>query len=614
MLQGGLKEILGTLRTLLPLLPKGAQSYFVGYIVATTLITGLDAVAMALLAVVIGPAITGDTISVPVIGEVSAELAPLIALIALGSILLKSLLSVVLHWFATRRFAKYEQEIGDRLFAAYVHSSWEERSKRSVAEITRIADAGIATTMAGFVLPLARVPSSFFTFVVVLGVLVVVDPVTSLVALGYLGLVAYLVHRVVTRRALEAGQVTVEFSFHIANLMTEMIEALKELSLRNRLDEVAGMVSRNRSRAVRARANASFLAIVPTFAFEAALIGGIVIIGIVSFAQGGMQAALASVALFSATGFRLIPALTGMQSGLVQAGASRQWAVDVVSDLTSTATDLQTSRVPEDTATLAERPVRLSLDDVHFRYPGADVDVIRGMSLDIPLGSSIGIVGPSGAGKSTLIDLLLGLSQPSSGEISLDGEPLRSVLRQWRGRVGYVPQRVALFDGTIAQNVALTWGDDIDRSRVIRALERAQLGALVANRAGGVDARIGERGVSLSGGQQQRLGIARALYTDPLVLVLDEATSSLDTKTEDEVTKSIRELQGDVTLISVAHRLSTIKDYDKVCYLDDGVIVAQGTFTEVAQQHEAFGEQVLLAGLNGALRDAAARGPAASQE
>lgn len=596
-----MKQIWGILKALLPLLPKGAQRYFVGYMVATTAITALDAVAMALLAIVIGPAISGSSMKLPLIGEVPIDYAPMMVLIALGSIILKSVLSVVLHWFATRRFARYEQEIGDRLFHAYINSSWEERSKRTVAEITRIADAGIGNTMAGFLLPLSRVPSSFFTFVVVLGVLVVVDPVTSLIALVYLGLVAMLVHQVVTKRVLEAGRVNLEFSYKVANLMTEMIDALKELSLRNRLEEVAGLVSTNRARAVRARANGSFLSILPGFAFEAALIGGVLIIGAVSFVQGGMQAALASVALFAATGFRLIPALTGMQAGLVQAAASSPAARDVVGDLTSTERDMLTSMVPEDTAVLAESPKVYEIENVRFRYPGADHDVIRGLSLRIPLGSSVGIVGPSGAGKSTLIDLILGLSQPSSGNIALDSEPLKSVLRQWRGRVGYVPQRVALFDGSIAQNVALSWTDDIDRERVMDALKRAQLDGLVSERAGGIDEKIGERGVSLSGGQQQRLGIARALYTDPLVLVLDEATSSLDTKTEDEVTKAIRNLQGQVTLISVAHRLSTIKDYDQICYLDDGVIEAQGSFAEVAGTHSAFGEQVALAGLDGKL-------------
>lgn len=594
-----MKAIWETLRALLPLLPPGARRYFVGYIVATSSITALDAIAMALLAVIIGPAMTGGTLSVPIIGEIDMSFAPIMALVALLSIILKSVLSVALHWFATRRFAKYEQEIGDRLFAAYINSSWEERSKRTVAEITRIADAGIANTMAGFILPIARVPSAFCTFVLVLGVLVIADPVVSLIALVYLSLVALLVHRIVTKRALEAGEVNLVFSYRVANLMTEMLDALKELSLRNRLSEVANLVATNRSRAVRARANGSFLGILPGFAYESALIGGVILIGVVSFAQGGMQAALASIALFTATGFRLIPALTGMQGGLVQGAASIPAARDVIGDLTATESAMTASTPRADTAVLAASPRELKLSNVRFRYPKATADVIRGMSLEIPLGSSVGIVGPSGAGKSTLIDIILGLSQPSSGEITLDGEPLSTVLQQWRGRVGYVPQRVALFDGTIAQNVALTWGEDIDRERVIHALERAQLGSLIADRAGGIDERIGERGVSLSGGQQQRLGIARALYTDPLILVLDEATSSLDTKTEDEVTKSIRSLQGEVTLISVAHRLSTIKDYDQVCYLDDGVIVAHGTFPELARQHPAFAEQVALAGLAG---------------
>ncbi|MFC9983445.1 ABC transporter ATP-binding protein, partial [Microbacterium keratanolyticum] len=389
-------------------------------------------------------------------------------------------------------------------------------------------------------------------------------------------------------------------SYRVAILMTEMIEALKELSLRNRLSEVSELVTTNRHKSVRARANGSFLGVVPGFVFESALIGGVILIGGVAFVQGGLAGALSSVALFAATGFRLIPAINGIQGGIVQAVATIPSARDVIGDLTAAEEDMRVSQAPADTAELAENPRELRLTDVRFRYPKAEEDVIRGMSLEIPLGSSLGIVGPSGAGKSTLIDLLLGLSQASDGAITIDGNPLKSVLRQWRGRVGYVPQRVALFDGTIAQNVALTWTDEVDEERVMHALKRAQLSSLVDTRAGGIHERIGERGVSLSGGQQQRLGIARALYADPLVLVLDEATSSLDTKTEDEVTKSIRQLQGEVTLISVAHRLSTIKDYDRICYVDEGVIKASGTFSEVAASLPEFAEQVLLAGLSGA--------------
>ncbi|MEK8228010.1 ATP-binding cassette domain-containing protein [Oerskovia sp. M15] len=214
------------------------------------------------------------------------------------------------------------------------------------------------------------------------------------------------------------------------------------------------------------------------------------------------------------TGFRLIPAINGVQSGIIQATASIPSAQDVIGDIKAAEKNVAVE-VGKDQSELPSDPTRLMLHDVRFRYPKSSEDVLKGVELDIPFGSSLGIVGPSGAGKSTLIDILLGLSTPTSGRVSIDGTSITEVLSQWRGRVGYVPQRVALFDGTIAQNVALTWDSNYDRDRVTHALEMAQLSALVAERADGIDTRIGERGVALSGGQQQRLGIARALYADP---------------------------------------------------------------------------------------------------
>lgn len=567
--------------------------------VMTSSLTILDVAALAILALVIGPTISGNPVIVPVIGALPPESTPWLVLLACGLIVVKDALSVLMHWIATGRFAQYELQIGRRLFSAYIHSSWEERSKRSVAEITRIADYGIANTIAGFILPLTMFPSALTTFIMILGVLVVADPLTSVIALTYLSLVALVVNKVVTRRVLEAGQVNRDYSYRVATLMTEMVDALKELSLRNRLDQVAGVVAENRWHSVRARRNGSFLSILPLYAFEAALVGGFLLIGGAAYFTSGPAGALAAVALFAATGFRLIPAINAMQASVVQANASIPSARDVIDDIVGAESNVSTSAARVDSAQLPEEPTTLRLDDIHFRYPSAIDDVIRGVTIDIPLGSSLGIVGPSGAGKSTLIDLLLGLSVPSSGQIMIDGIPLESVIAAWRSRVGYVPQRVALFDGSIAQNVALTWDGDFDREKVQFALERARLDTLVSSRSRGIDERIGERGVSLSGGQQQRLGIARALYADPLVLVLDEATSSLDTKTEDDVTQAIRGLQGQVTLISVAHRLSTIKDYDHIVYLDDGIVLGKGTFAELALALPAFGEQVALAGLAG---------------
>ncbi|WP_010204850.1 ABC transporter ATP-binding protein [Salinibacterium sp. PAMC 21357] len=592
-----MKRIWATLKELLPLLPAGARRFYTWYMVTTSSLTILDVAAMALLAIVIAPAVNGTDIDIPVIGVLPPSATPLLVLIACLLIISKSVFAVALHWVATKQFAKYELEIGRRLFRAYIHSSWEERSKRSVAEITRIADAGIAGTIAGFILPLAVVPSALTTFTLVLAVLVFTDPMTSVIALVYLSLVTLLVNKVVTRRSLEAGQVNRDYSYRVAILMTEMVDALKELSLRNRLDQVADVVTESRIHSVRARRNGSFLGILPLYAFEAALVGGFLLIGFAAYLTSGLNGAVSSVALFAATGFRLIPAINSVLASVVQATASIPTASDVIKDLTGAEKNVSATTTAVDVAVLPANPQMLRLDSVSFTYPRSSERVLRELSLDIPLGSSLGIVGPSGAGKSTLVDLLLGLSVPTGGLIDIDGEPLTDVIRAWRERVGYVPQRVALFDGSIAQNVALTWDDNFDRDRVRDALEKARLTTLVASRDKGIDERIGERGVSLSGGQQQRLGIARALYADPLVLVLDEATSSLDTKTEDEITQAIRSLHGEVTLISVAHRLSTIKDYDQVAYLEGGRIVGKGTFSELALKLPEFGEQVALAGL-----------------
>jgi ABC-type multidrug transport system fused ATPase/permease subunit len=196
-----------------------------------------------------------------------------------------------------------------------------------------------------------------------------------------------------------------------------------------------------------------------------------------------------------------------------------------------------------------------------------------------------------------MVDLLLSLLEPTSGRVAVDDVPLQDMRKDWRSRMGYVPQEVTLFDATVAQNVALTWGDDYDLDRVRHALERAQLWDLVAAREGGVLSRVGERGMALSGGQRQRLGIARALYAEPLVLVMDEATSALDTGTEALVTDAIATIGDDVTKVVVAHRLATIQHSDTIFFMRDGEVAGRGTFAELVERHPDFARQAELAGL-----------------
>lgn len=240
----------------------------------------------------------------------------------------------------------------------------------------------------------------------------------------------------------------------------------------------------------------------------------------------------------------------------------------------------------------------IEVSDVSFTYPGGESPAIRGVSLAASPGSSVALVGSSGAGKSTLADIILGVLQPQSGHVTIGNVTPEVAVRDWPGAIAYVPQDVALANGTIRANVALGLPrDDVDDSLVWEALERAHLrGALEDGRAG-LDTLIGERGVRLSGGQRQRLGIARALYTRPRLLVLDEATSSLDAETESIISQTIQELGGDVTTVIIAHRLSTVRTVDLVAYLEGGELLACGGFEEVRHRIPAFDRQARLMGL-----------------
>lgn len=619
-----MKSIHKTYRELVAMLPAASRRFLRLFMSASVLLSLLDAVALGVLAVTIGPLASGGSVKVPGT-DLTLSGGQLVGLLVgvCALIVLKGALSVLTYYAATRRFANFEREIGNRLLAAYFAAPWTERLRRNSADLVRVADIGVSNTMNGFVLPYVGLVGEASTFIVVLVVLFIAQPLTAISAIAYLAFVGAFLYLWVSRRAVRAGRDNLEHSHAIARLLTETVAALKEVTLRNKGDEISDVANGMRVKAAQARADIQFLSLLPRYVLESALVVGFLIVGGVGYLTGGATAATSSIAVFALAGFRLIPSLQRFQNILSQCQAVLPQARLIIADIRDFGVEADRPVLGSDehgmtTSTMtipseASAPAQIRFRGVSFGYPGAvddhgrPADAVQGLDFTIPAGSSAAFVGPSGAGKSTLVDILLGLMPPSRGRVELDGTSIGDLDRSWRDRAGYVPQEVAVFDGTVGENVALTWRDDYDHDRAWDALRVAQLDGMVRERTGGLDGAVGDRGLSLSGGQRQRLGIARALYNNPSLLVLDEATSALDNMTEAAINEAITQMHRERTVVLVAHRLSTVRHVDQIFFLDGGRLRAQGTFDELVRTVPDFAAQAALAGITATARDRADR-------
>jgi ABC-type multidrug transport system fused ATPase/permease subunit len=346
---------------------------------------------------------------------------------------------------------------------------------------------------------------------------------------------------------------------------------------------------------------------VSKYIFEIALIVGAGLLALSQFLTRDVIAAVAVIAVFLTAATRIMPALLRLQAAVLGVRS----ASGVASPTLELAKDFPD--VEDESALdpqLKDRVVNgivdghpdfrpsISLHDVTLSYPGADEPAVSHVSLCVDPGESLALVGPTGAGKSTTADVILGVIAPDQGEVVMSGVNPTVAARTWPGAIAYVPQDITVLDGTIRDNVALGLPLEIvDDGLVWEALERAHLDSVVRQEREGLDTIVGENGVRLSGGQRQRLGLARALYTRPRLIVLDEATSALDAETELAVSTALNELAGEVTLIIVAHRLATIRNCTSVAYIEDGRVAAQGTFAEVRTLQPNFDKQAELLGL-----------------
>jgi ATP-binding cassette subfamily C protein len=323
----------------------------------------------------------------------------------------------------------------------------------------------------------------------------------------------------------------------------------------------------------------------PRLVIETVFVLGVVLVIVAFEVRGSSEDIVPLLGLFAYAGFRIMPSI----HRIIQHLNSMRFGSASVDQIYDDFNELKDAPLPAESDTLLPFTEAIRFEGVSYSYPRADHPALAGVELTIKKGESLGIVGATGAGKSTLVDLLLGLLPPDQGRVTVDGRDIQSDLRGWQNQLGYVPQMIYLIDDTLRRNVALGIPDDrIDEARVERAIELAQLGELVRGLSQGLDTIVGERGVRLSGGERQRVAIARALYRDPDVLIFDEATSSLDNRTEQEMTKAIELLRGDKTLVIIAHRLTTVRRCDRLLFVERGRIVDSGSFDELLAGNEQF--------------------------
>jgi ATP-binding cassette, subfamily B, bacterial PglK len=515
-----------------------------------------------------------------------------VVLLALTAVLFvgRSLLSVLGLWLTAGAANAAQADLVSRLLVGHAHAPQLMRSGRNSSETLRTVlfsvDQAIFGVVSGSV---SLVANAAVALAVALG-LVLSSPLVAVAVTVYFMLIAVTWARVVRRALEQRGRRIQDLQEQRYRLVLQGISAAKELQLRGRaLFYAEGAVARTRrinaAMRVAAVANGSL-----RYLLETSLVVGAVLVVAVAGATAGRNAALPAVGLVLAGAFRLLPALNQILflSNQVQFNNSAVEFVEAELRTFGAFADGRDGRV-------AASPLRLRtelrLEGVTFWYPERPGPALLGVGFAVHRGESLGIVGPTGAGKSTVLDVILGALDPDAGHVTIDGVPMAECREPWQRSIGYVPQDVYLVDDTLRANVALGWyGDEIDDERVREAIGLAGLDDVVASLPDGVETIVGERGVRLSGGQRQRLGIARALYTRPSVLVLDEATSNLDQGTERRIVETLEGLRGGVTMVVVTHRTASVRHCDRIVYLEAGRVRAEGTFDELRAAVSEFGE------------------------
>ena len=504
-------------------------------------------------------------------------------------LLITSLVFKALTAYTQVRFVRMlEYSIGKRLIENFLFQPYVWFLDRHSAELGKTILSEVEAVIGGGMMPFMVLITQSILVVAMLALLLIVDPLLALtvgLVIGFVyGLIFILMSKFLSRIGAERVLANQE-RFIVVN---EAFSSPKEVKLGGLEWGYIKRFSRPSLTYAQHQASAQVIAQLPRFMLEAIIFGGMLLLVLVLMSRnGGIVNALPVISLYALAGYRLMPALQQIYASLAQLRFVGP-ALDILhADLITLKPNEQKHSL--DTDMLLSEDI--TLNNICFTYPKSTQPVLNGIGLSIPVRSTIGFVGATGSGKTTMIDLILGLLEPQRGTMAVDGCLIDdSNRRQWQRTIGYVPQQIFLSDDSVAANVAFgVPPDEIDQSAVEHAAKIANLHEfVVVEMPEGYDTTVGERGVRLSGGQRQRIGIARALYHKPQILILDEATSALDNLTEQAVMEAVNNLGNEITIILIAHRLSTVRQCDQIYLLEQGQIKAHGSYEELIQADSDF--------------------------
>ncbi len=488
-----------------------------------------------------------------------------------GVYAVKDLFLGFLAWLQARFVHDFNANLSQRLFAGYLRQPYTFHLQRNSAQLIRNT-IGQAGDLANAIYQGLILITEILVLLSLATLLIAVEPLGALLVMSTFGLAGWGFNRVTRSRILRWGKARQHHEGMRIQHLQQGLGGAKDVKLLGRESDFLAQYWMHNAGSARVGQRQVTLQALPRLWLELLAVSGLAALVLVMLVQGKpLEALLPTLGLFAAAAFRLMPSVNRVLAAL----QTVRYALPVIDILRSELRLLDATKIPQYGQPLSFNGA-LTLDQVSFQYPNSQTQALRSVSMSIPRGASVGFIGGSGAGKSTLVDIILGLLTPVSGTVRVDGVDIQTNMRGWQDQIGYVPQSIFLTDDTLRRNVAFGLpADQIDEVAVWRAIHAAQLEQFVNDLPQGLDTVVGERGIRLSGGQRQRIGIARALYHDPPVLVMDEATSSLDIATERGFMEAVCSLQGKKTLLIVAHRLSTVEHCDRLFRLDQGRVLEE---------------------------------------